>query len=195
MTAEVRPLRTPNWQRSHGTWLSGKAALDEVDHLAAELEAKWGCGRLRLLVSVELREKFDRQRYLLNQANWHGDLEAVRVQSARMVRAWTALDQAATIAGKTRLDPDLVWEVTLGNGSVAAIVPDAAHAGSVHADGRQVAVYTLDEIGRLLTNASDVTRAKQIWPGATVVGVPRTVGDPLDAIHDTAAGLDDDCPF
>ena len=64
------------------------------------MEAKWGCDRLRLLVGPELREKFDRQRYLFNQAIWHGELEAVRREANRMVVAWQTLDRAATAAGK-----------------------------------------------------------------------------------------------
>ncbi len=66
--------KPPAWQRSHGTHIAGRAYLDEADLTASEMEGKWGCGRLRLLVSPELREKFDRQRYLLNQAVWHGEL-------------------------------------------------------------------------------------------------------------------------
>ena len=44
------------------------------------MEDKWGNGRLRLLVSTELREKFDRQRYLLNMAVTNGALADVRAR-------------------------------------------------------------------------------------------------------------------
>jgi hypothetical protein len=44
------------------------------------MERKWGCDRLRLLVSTEMREKFDRQRYLFDAAVWHGDLRGMAVQ-------------------------------------------------------------------------------------------------------------------
>jgi ectoine hydroxylase-related dioxygenase (phytanoyl-CoA dioxygenase family) len=60
---------------------------------------------LRLLVGPELREKFDRQRYLLNQSIWHGELEDVRRESGRMVNAWHALDRAAEAAGALNLNP------------------------------------------------------------------------------------------
>src|SRR5258708_6557656 len=88
-----------SWARSAGTYIAGRAYLDGADETAAEMEAKWGCDRLRLLVGPELREKFDRQRYLLNQAIWHGELEEVRRESNRMVAAWLALDRAAESAG------------------------------------------------------------------------------------------------
>lgn len=180
----------PDWHRSRSTYLAGRSELDGVDALAAEMEAKWGVGRLRLLVAADWREKFDRQRYLLNQAIWHGDLEDVRQQSRRMTAAWRKLDELATAAGATRLDPEAVWEVALPSGTVAAIVPTMAYAGRVRAEGRAVAVYTLDEIARLLVASPTVVAAKQIFPGAEVVPIRRSVGDPLDAMLDSQRPLD-----
>jgi hypothetical protein len=191
------PSETRTWARSHGTYIAGRAYLDEADLTAAEMEAKWGAGRLRLLVPPDLREKFDRQRYLLNQAVWHGELEGVRRESMRMVNAWLALDRAATAAGKGPLSP-MVWEIAVPNPGdqpgqyVAAIVPDAEHAHVVQADGRHVAVFTLEEIGRLLAAMPSVAKCKIVWPGATVTAVRRSIEDPLLSVHDTAAPLDEE---
>ena len=44
-----------------------------------------------------------------------------------------------------------VWEIALEDGSVAAIVPDNDHAHAVVGEGRDVRVFTLDEIGHLLS--------------------------------------------
>jgi len=188
--AEFPPVTNPNgWDASHGTYIAGRAHLDGVDALAAEMEAKWGCGRLRLLVSPELREKFDRQRYLLNAAITHGDLEAVRRESARMTFAWRRLDLVATETGNKPLDPE-VWELTLDDGSVAAIVKDNAAAHKVAASGRKVAVYTLAEIGHLFGMTTMVSVAKMAWPGATVEAVRKSVTDPLNAIRH-AGSFDD----
>jgi hypothetical protein len=187
----VRPMADErSWARGHGTYIAGRAYIDGADETASEMEAKWGADRLRLLVSPEWREKFDRQRYLLNQAIWHGELEQVRRESQRMVSAWLKLDALATEAGKQPLAPQ-VWEIALADGSVAAIVPTDDHAHAVIGEGRQVAVYTLEEIGRLLSNYPDVAKAKLTFPGATVTAVRRSVDDPLDAIHDTDTQLDD----
>ncbi len=189
---DTRPLGDErSWARTHGTYIAGRAYLDGADETACEMEAKWGVDRLRLLVSPELREKFDRQRYLLNQAIWHGDLEAVRREAGRMVVAWQALDRTAVAAGKQPLSPQ-VWEVALADGSVAAIVPDATHGRAVNAEGRQVAVYTLEEIGRLLAAYPQLAEAKLTFPGATITEIrPRSVEDPLDALRDSHASLDD----
>jgi hypothetical protein len=188
---DARPLgASHSWARTHGTYLAGRAYIDGADETACEMEAKWGADRLRLLVTPELREKFDRQRYLFNAAIWHGDLESVRRESGRMVKAWVALDRAAEATGAPKLARE-VWEVALSDGSVAAIVPDHAHAKLVLAEGRQVAVYTLEEVARLLLAYPDVAKAKMVFPGAEVTYVRRSVEDPLDAVRDTHQGLDD----
>jgi len=177
------------WDQSHGTYIAGRSHLDGVDELAVRMERKWGCDRLRLLVSRELREKFDRQRYKLSAAIHGGELIDVQRESDRMLVAWRTLDTAAETAGAKPISPQ-VWEVALPDGSVAAIVQDTAEAHAVVAEGRQVAVYSLDEIGRMLATYPGVLKAKRIWPGATVTRVDKTIGDPLDDVRQ-AASFDD----
>lgn len=190
----VRPLGAErSWARTNGTYISGRAYIDGADETACEMEAKWGADRLRLLVPAELREKFDRQRYLFNQAIWHGDLEAVRRESGRMVNAWLALDAAATTAGRERLSPK-VWEVAT-EGRVFAIVQTDHDAAAVRADGRELTVYTLEEVGRFLAAYPDVAKAKAVFPGATVTEIRKTVEDPLRAIPDTGDDLNDEIGF
>src|SRR3954451_14607327 len=80
------------WANETTSWLAGRAALDEADALATEMERKWGCGRLRLVVPPELRARFDSQRWKLLQAQWHGTLEDLVREASRMAKAWRALD-------------------------------------------------------------------------------------------------------
>ena len=117
----------------------------------------------------------------------------VDVGEPEMVKAWLALNAAAEAAGKLPISPH-VWEVALEDGSVAAIVPDNDHAHAVVAEGRQVAVYTLDEIARFLSIYPAIAKAKLTFPGSTVTAVRRSVDDPLLAIHDTQADLNDPVP-
>jgi hypothetical protein len=187
---DPRPLGDPNsWARTHGSYLTGRAYIDEADLMAAQMETRWGAGRLRLLVPPEMREKFDRQRYLLNAAIWHGDLDAVRREAKRMVTAWLTLDKTAMAAGKSLISP-LVWEVVLADGTVAAIVPSDDHVRAVVAEGRAVAVYTLDEIARFLSVYPDIAKAKVTFPGAEVTAISKGTSDPLHAIRD-GVSLDD----
>ena len=186
----VGNMEVPPWQSTVGMFIGGQAEVDELDLVAIEMERKWGCGRLRLLVDVPLREKFDRQRYLVNQALWHGDLQDVIAQTRRMIAAWRALDRAAVAAGKAELDTQ-VWEVTMPNGAVAAIVRDPHQAGKVAAENRDVRVYTLNEIGHLIHNFPELSKAKIAFPGASVEKVKTRVSDPLQAVPDSKAPIDD----
>ena len=186
----MKPITNPRgWDQSHGTYIAGRAALDGVDAAAIVMERKWGCGRLRLLVSHELREKFDRQRYRLNAAIRNGELVDVQRECSRMLLAWSALDAVAAKAGASPISPN-VWEVTLEGGTVVAIVQDAAEAHEVVAQGRKVVVYTLDEIGRMLSFYEGTMKVKMRFAGATVTRVDKTIGDPLNGIAH-ATDLDD----
>jgi hypothetical protein len=179
------------WSGTHGTYLTGRSYIDGAEALAIEMEKKWGADRLRLLVSQELREKFDRQRYLFRAAIESGPLEAVRRESERMRSAYYALDGAAKAAGAEPIDAEIM-EIALDSGTVLAIVgdPDDARRAFARSDGRKMIVYTLEEVAAILSGYPSVNATKQVWPGATVTKVRRHVPDPLDVIaHPT--GLDD----
>lgn len=207
--SEYKPIP---WMASPGMYIAGRAALDEADALEVDMELKWGRDRLRLLVDASLREKFDRQRYLTSQARWTGGLEDVRREATRMVKAWHALDKAASESGAQVLDP-AIWEVALEDGTVATIVRDPQLANRVLAEGRRVNVYTLDEIAHMISMFPEVAKVKEMFPGAKVTKTKTFVSDPLDAplgatsqegIFDASAPIDgvkgwtndgDDIPF
>lgn len=178
------------WQQTPGMYLAGKEWVDEVDLLQIELEKKWGRDRLRLLVDIPTREKFDRQRYLYKQALWEGQLEDVKREAERMMTALRTLDKRATAANQKPIDPT-VWEVRLENGTVAAIVKEPDAIDRVINDGRYVIVYTLEEIGKLISADSFLLTAKEIFPGAEVVKVNMKINDPFNAM----AGIDNDGIF
>lgn len=185
MSAVVEKI--PDWQSSSALYLAGRAYLDGADHLAVEMEAKWGVDRLRLLVTPELRERFDRQRVKLNTAMRTGELADVQREAGRMCAAWRALDAAAEQAGAQPLSPN-VWEVALEDGTVAAIVRDNADAHAVLAEGRAVHVWTLAEIARIIHGFPALAKAKVVWPGAYVVAARPVDRDPVKE-------LDDELPF
>ena len=181
------------WQ-NNGTAVYDRAIalIHGVDQIAVDMARKWGEGRLRLLVDGDLRARFDARCRAWAEDMRCGDLEAVVQGSGRMARAWQALDDAATQAGARPLDPQ-VWEVATDDGVVIAIARDAASASAVFREGRPVAVYTLEEVARLLRREAGVVTAKLAMPGAEVVATrePRApdftdawderIGDPLPA--------------
>lgn len=178
------------WQQTPGMYLAGKEWIDEVDLLQIELEKKWGRDRLRLLVDVSTREKFDRQRYLYRQSLCEGHLGDVKREAERMIKALRKVDKLAQEAGKKPLDP-AIWEVRLENGTVAAVIKEPDAIDRVIDDGRYVIVYTLEEIGKLISADSFVLTAKEIFPGAEIVKVNMKINDPFNAM----AGVDEDGIF
>lgn len=163
-----------------------RAHLDGVDHVAREMEAKWGVGRLRLLVATDMRVRFDTQARLLDEAVRDVDLGGVRQHAPAMLRAWQALDALATQAGAAPLSPDW-WETATDDGEVIAITRTSAEAAAIVRENRAMQVWTLDEIGRVLGNIPGLLpEAKRVWPGATVVAIREHEERP--------ALLDDDLP-
>ena len=183
-TTTERMFAQNGWDASNATFLAGRSHTDGVDAVEIEMENKWGCGRLRLLVPADLREKFDRQRFKLAAARRSGDLEGLRIECERMKLAYRTLDAHAAASMRQPLDPQ-VWEVAMEDGTVLAIVPDRERAALVRSEGRRVVVYTLDEISRLVALHGFVTQAKLQWPGAEVVRVAKHVDDPLDVMRPT----------
>ena len=185
---------TPDWHATPGTYIAGREVLDDMDMVGIAMEEKWGRDRLRLLVNRDLREKFDRQRYKVNNAIWHGNLQDVKIEADRMIKAWNALDRAAEAAGAHLLAPE-VWECVTPEGTVVALVRNDMDLRKVVAEGRHVEVYTVSEIGRLLANYPTLAAVKASFPGAQVERVSGPPRDPLQAIPDSKAPIDDPLPF
>ena len=185
---------SPPWQETVGTYITGREALDDVDMVAIRTEERWGRDRLRLLVDAVMREKFDRQRYLLNQAIWHGELQDVLREADRMLKAYRALDRAAEAAGAHELAPE-VWEGVTPDGTVVAIVKNDLDLRLIAAQGRHVEVYTVDEIARLLAAYPELAAVKASYPGAQVTRVSGPPRDPLQVVPDSKAPIDDTIPF
>ena len=100
---------------------------------------------------------------------------------------------AAEATHAAKLDP-AVWELTLEDGTVVALVRHREDARYVVAEGRQVVVMDLDEISRMISNYREVVDVKGAFPGAEVTAIRRTVSDPLDRLVDSETGLDDPIP-
>jgi hypothetical protein len=177
-------------------YITGSSAIDGMDAVAVEMETKWGADRLRLLVDDDLRAKFDRQRFLVNNAIFHSDLEEVRKQTRRMVSAWLALDQAAEAAGAAPLSPD-VWEAPMTDGTVLAITRTGAEALAVARTqaGRKMVVWSMAEVAMFVASQREVNQIKDTFPGARVTVVRREIADPLSGLADSSGALDDEIPF
>lgn len=148
-----------------------QASLDRLDAVAVTMERRWGVDRLAKLAPAELAVRFRSQAERLDEAIRSHRHEAVAVQAEAMLRAWSALDAAATKAGWQPLSPT-VWEAVLPTtGEVIAIVRDADEAGLIAKD-RGGAVWTIDEVAIAIEAFGDGVRAaKRAFPGAEVTAV------------------------
>lgn len=187
--------RPPDGFRRHGPGPLQKRSLTEgLDHLAGEMERKWGVDRLPLLVSEQLRAAFYRQQDLLNDALGSGDLTLIDIQAGGMKRAWQALDQAAAQAGQKPLSAD-VWEVKLPkSGKIVAVVRTSAEAHLVAGPDRET--WTLAEIACLIDGLDGkVAEIKRVFPGAEITAIHKTETPetPTKESFDWAKG--DDIPF
>jgi hypothetical protein len=161
-----------------------KAILDGVDETIAASERRWGVDRLRLLVTDDLRARWDRQWQSWCRAVEANDLGGIQKHGAAVRRAVAALEAAATAAGAEPIAPT-VWETTY-EGRVIAVVRTSAEAYAVTTQGRGLEVWTLDELVRVALPRTEIVAAtKEVFPGAEVVAYksPPTDwasgGDPL----------------
>lgn len=178
-----------------------KALFEEADAARREAELTWGAERLPLIVGTEWRIKLRRQQARLSaalQEAWNAErltgdqMQAVRDAVAGMVRGWAKLTSIAAEAGHRPLPPGVLAERLLPDGSVAVIVRDNDSAAQVIADGRQIAVYTLDELFRLIGELvpESLAIAKVHFPGAKF-----TASSPLPDAPEWIVSKGDDIPF
>jgi len=183
------------WSASNGSYVTGAAMIDEVDKVIGEMEKHWGADRLRLLVDVGLREKFDRQRALWNRAIWQGTLDELQTEARRTQTAWRACDKAARAAGKEPTPPT-VWETALADGRVLAVVRSNADTRDVKPDGRATMVVSLEEVANMVAAfPALVAEIKTKFPGAAVTRTRATIEDPLGGMPHPGGPLDDEIPF
>ena len=148
--------------------LAIKSVIDGVDHVAVEMETKWGVGRLRLLVVDDMRERFDRQAALFNEAVFTNDAKAVRRHGEGMRKAWQVLGKYASNCRFCRIDPT-IWEIN-GPDGIIAVVRTNPEAYAVVREGRAVEVWTLDEVARVIAaHRETIGEAKRVFPGAEVI--------------------------
>ena len=82
------------------------------------------------------------------------------------------MDAEALAAGCSPLAP-VVWEALLEDGTVLAIVRTGAEASAVATQGRAVAVWSMEEVARVLGKLTMANMVKLEFPGARVEQVTR----------------------
>ena len=161
-------------------------ALHRYDDVVSEVEGRWGVDRLVWLVGGDLRDRFEQQMDKLNAAIDKCD-PSIEHEVEVTLRGVAALEAAAIAAGAQPLTGDYI-EGRMPDGRVIAITATAYEAGKVKRDNREMVVYSVDEIGRIIEGlnkeAPVVDAIKNAFVGAEVVSV-----------KPVPANLDDEIPF
>lgn len=158
----------------------------ELDDVVASYERTWGIDRLPLIVSAETAARFRAAEALHRQEHELGcSQERSATLNAMMFRAWTALAKEAVARGHQPLGPSC-FEAEWAPGRIFAIAVDAEHAQALNArnkaEGREVSVWTVAEVGALIGDVPLVRTVKEAWPGAEVRPLTRTPPLPEDEI-------------
>jgi len=161
-------------------------ALHRYDDVVSEVEGRWGVDRLVWLVGGELRDRFEHQMNRLNAAIDKCD-PSIEHEVEVTLRGVAALEAAAIAAGAKPLTGDYV-EGRMPDGRVIAITATGYEAGKVKRDNRDMVVYSVDEIGRIIEGlnkeAPVVDAIKNAFAGAEV-----------QSVKPVPANLDDEIPF
>ena len=160
-------------------------ALHRYDDEVSKVERKWGVDRLIWVVGGDLRDRFEKQMDLLNEAI--DKMQDVEHQVDVTLRGVAALEKAAIAAGVQPLGGEWI-EGKMPDGRVLAVVPNDYEVSRVKRDNREMVVYSVTEIGRLLADwdaVKTVDAVKAVFPGATVEKVKTR----------TEKELNDEIPF
>jgi len=158
---------------------AAQIAIEALDEVARAMEVKWGVGRLDRLVAAfnpHLAQRFHTQLDKLNAACETGMLSEQEIQAHRMRNAWMALDAAAEAAGADRASPRYLT-ARMSDGRLLAIcasydgMQDVVREWVQHNKGQAAAVWTIDEVAKVLEGFDLVNRTRHLFEGAVVEDV------------------------
>ena len=159
-------------------------ALHKYDDVVSEVEGRWGVDRLVWLVGGELRDRFEQQMDRLNAAIDKCD-PSIEHEVEVTLRGVAALEKAAIAAGAKPLNGDYI-EGRMPDGRVIAITATGYEAGKVKRDNREMVVYSVDEVGRIIEglnkDAPVVDAIKNAFAGAEVQSVKPVPANLVDEI-------------
>ncbi|MFM2004824.1 MAG: hypothetical protein RLZZ09_479 [Pseudomonadota bacterium] len=147
-------------------------ALEALDEVAHRLERKWGVDRLPRLVPNDLAEKFWRQKakldaQILEEAT--AGFANVEREAGRMVNAWRALDKAAEVAGADQASGQcLTARMSDGRSLVICGDLEGCQVWRQQNPGSAAAVWSMEEVVRVLEGFDLVNRTKHLFDGAVI---------------------------
>jgi hypothetical protein len=202
----INPIKVP-WQ--HDAMM---AAITPVDEAFRRIEMKYGVGRLERLVSSATLEAYRRGWLKWREAIEGHDTPAAQSLGPKMIAALRFMEKEADAAGAEPLSVE-TWEAVMADGRVLVVVKTTAEASEVgraaklgldaelppdltrilehQRAGREVVVWTMGELARVLPTFDMIGQIKRTWPGAVITSGPVTgendasdwaTGNPVRAI-------------
>jgi hypothetical protein len=192
MEQQKRPKR-PTRQRKADRLLHPEARQEEIrcdfavaplDHMAVEMDRKWGVDRLVELVSPEMAERYGSAMAKLNEAINAKDPEQVSLRAGVCMRGLAAMDQAAAQSGATPASLD-VWLVQ-ADGREFGLLRDARAWRAVQEKypnlrliSEREMILAIEMYQQSLTGQM-VQAVKDGFPQADVIKIPNnSLDDPL----------------
>lgn len=149
------------------------SALEPLDKVAIEMEARWGIGVLERLVSPDTAAKFGSARKKLNDAIGADDWEEGARRANVMIRGWQALEKEAIAAGHEPNDTGSLWAIEAADGKKFVFVQHERDMGAAIKKFPDHTCWAMSEVIRVLAQhsleAAAANRVKETFPGATVV--------------------------
>ena len=151
------------------------AVEKRFDHIRDSMDLKWGINKLKYLVNIDIRQKFEEQEKLLCKAILSEDLSLIEQKYEAMIRAYTALDKIAEETNMPKV-PKHYIEGKTEWGDLFRIVPDGQ---DIYID--QIATFTISEVGRLLSRSELLYEMKKHFPNSHIKEIRNsTVEDDLE---------------
>ena len=147
-------------------------ALEALDEVAHRMERRWGIDRLPRLVPNDLAEKFWRQKAKLDEQiveEATAGFANVEREAQRMVNAWRALDAAAEAAGADQASGQwMAARMSDGRSLVICGDLEGCQAWRQQNPDSAAAVWTMEEVVRVLEGFDLVNRTKHLFDGAVI---------------------------
>ena len=149
--------------------LAVQSAVQGYDRHIWEAERTWGVDRLPSLVSDDTRQRWWTGVGMLNTAIRDNNAVMVKALVDNMIVGLQKMISEAEDAGYGPLAPD-IWESALSDGRVLRLVRSFP-GPSYQPDGRDVILWTLEDVARLVDKQDAINKIKEMFPGAEITDV------------------------
>lgn len=174
MKSRVTKSKVPFWMPDQNRLpdepsMAVQSAVEGYDRHIWEVERIWGVDRLPSLVSDDTRQRWWTGVSMLNTAIRDNNVVMVSAIVDNMLVGLQQMVAEAKAAGYGPLDPD-IWEAPLLDGRILRLVRSFPSSSCVP-DNRDVILWTLEDVARMVEKQESINLIKQIFPGAEISDV------------------------